>query len=331
MDQKEMMEGLDAAAGGDIERHRYMTGDGQACPEEKASDRMDKEGRKDTEILGHIALNTQPGINVEPELAAMPSISAEPKPDAKPSISAEQEPDVKLSASAEPEPVAKLRENPGSESDMESEGKQAQWEAGFTDDSWSKAVRQPDDQLRTTQDDEYRAWLVRERIRMESERRQLENEREQLLLEQQQFESDKKKFDHEVKRFKEKVRYEKNRMNEERNFFDAKFRLLEDGFKRLAKDKEQFAYEKKMFETMKKVNQYHDEMKQDEESFGESGYIPIFFFKGVTSPLGLKKRYKDLIKIFHPDNLFGDHDTILRINKEYEMMKKKFNYQKKTV
>ena len=82
---------------------------------------------------------------------------------------------------------------------------------------------------------------------------------------------------------------------------------------------------------MKKVNQYHDEMQDDGYSYGDGGYVPVFFFKGVNSPLGLKKRYKDLIKIFHPDNLFGDHDTILKINKEYEMMKKKFNYQKKTV
>ena len=35
----------------------------------------------------------------------------------------------------------------------------------------------------------------------------------------------------------------------------------------------------------------------------------------------LKKRYKDLIKIYHPDNLNGDKDTIQEINMEYEKMK----------
>ena len=79
------------------------------------------------------------------------------------------------------------------------------------------------------------------------------------------------------------------------------------------------------------MNSFHDDIQEDDLEFGESGYVPVFFFKGVTSSLGLKKRYKDLIKIFHPDNLFGDHETILKINKEYEMMKKKLNYQKKTV
>lgn len=45
------------------------------------------------------------------------------------------------------------------------------------------------------------------------------------------------------------------------------------------------------------------------------------FFHGVRNPLSLKKRYKDLIKIFHPDNIAGDKEIIQRINKEYEMLK----------
>jgi len=177
----------------------------------------------------------------------------------------------------------------------------------------------------------YKAWLVKEQIRMESERRLIRQQKEELLMEQQKLEAEKKEFGFEMKRWKDKIHFEKTRMDQERNFFDTKFKILENGFKQLAAEKEQFEYEKKMFETMKKVNGYHDDKQSDEFEFGENGYIPVFFFKGVTSPLGLKKRYKDLIKIFHPDNLFGDHDTILKINKEYEMMKKKFNYQKKTV
>lgn len=35
----------------------------------------------------------------------------------------------------------------------------------------------------------------------------------------------------------------------------------------------------------------------------------------------LKKRYKDLIKIYHPDNVAGDTRTVQEINKEYEKMK----------
>ena len=48
------------------------------------------------------------------------------------------------------------------------------------------------------------------------------------------------------------------------------------------------------------------------------------FFQGVHNPLSLKKRYKDLIKIFHPDNVAGDKDVIQRINKEYERLREKY-------
>ena len=48
------------------------------------------------------------------------------------------------------------------------------------------------------------------------------------------------------------------------------------------------------------------------------------FFQGVTNPLALKKRYKDLIKIFHPDNLAGDKEIIQRINREYDNLKREY-------
>ena len=46
------------------------------------------------------------------------------------------------------------------------------------------------------------------------------------------------------------------------------------------------------------------------------------FFTGVSNMLTLKKRYRDLIKIFHPDNLAGDTEIIQRINREYENLKR---------
>ena len=44
----------------------------------------------------------------------------------------------------------------------------------------------------------------------------------------------------------------------------------------------------------------------------------------MRNELALKKRYKDLIKIYHPDNLDGDTGTIQEINREYERLKKVF-------
>ena len=51
-------------------------------------------------------------------------------------------------------------------------------------------------------------------------------------------------------------------------------------------------------------------------------------FRGINGPLTLKKRYRELLKIFHPDNLSGDMDMVQMINKEYERLKKEFEKKK---
>ena len=44
------------------------------------------------------------------------------------------------------------------------------------------------------------------------------------------------------------------------------------------------------------------------------------FFKGVNDTDSVKKRYKDLLKIYHPDNTHGDNNIVLAINEEYERL-----------
>ncbi len=44
----------------------------------------------------------------------------------------------------------------------------------------------------------------------------------------------------------------------------------------------------------------------------------------MKNVLTLKKRYKDLTKIFHPDNVAGDTEVIQRINREYERLKREY-------
>ncbi len=44
--------------------------------------------------------------------------------------------------------------------------------------------------------------------------------------------------------------------------------------------------------------------------------------------VALKKRYKDLLKIYHPDNICGDNEILLKINKEYEELRSKFDISK---
>lgn len=51
----------------------------------------------------------------------------------------------------------------------------------------------------------------------------------------------------------------------------------------------------------------------------------IIYFNGVTDKASLKKRYHELLKIYHPDNQNGDTETVQRIQKEYEYLEHTFN------
>ena len=93
--------------------------------------------------------------------------------------------------------------------------------------------------------------------------------------------------------------------------------------RKLADEKEQFKREK----------QYHAweeqkrEQKKERKAYESESTLtmkPELFFRGVGNELMLKKRYKDLIKIYHPDNVAGDTRTVQEINKEYEKMKQLF-------
>ena len=113
--------------------------------------------------------------------------------------------------------------------------------------------------------------------------------------------------------FEERIRIknEQRKLQELNSFFDKKLKILQNGFCQLDLDRKQFEREKKLY----MQNRNNKEINcNSTNSFN--------FFKGVNSQLGLKKRYKDLLKIFHPDNLCGDVETVKRINQQYESMKK---------
>lgn len=103
---------------------------------------------------------------------------------------------------------------------------------------------------------------------------------------------------------------ERIRLREENVFFDKKMQILKSGFFQLDLDRKQFEREKKMY-------------KSRQRTFADAEGVP-YLFKGVNSSLGLKKRYKDLIKIFHPDNVCGDSDAVKEINRQYEALKRRF-------
>ena len=116
------------------------------------------------------------------------------------------------------------------------------------------------------------------------------------------------------------IEHEKERMAKENELFEKKLEILKKELYRLAVEKKAVEQERVRLEHMKK--QFNSE--KTSTSYSMRGQTTTFF-RGVGSELALKKRYKDLLKIYHPDNLCGDTDTVQRINQEFASLKKKYD------
>ena len=100
--------------------------------------------------------------------------------------------------------------------------------------------------------------------------------------------------------------------------FELKWDMLIRETQKLADDKKQFERKKKFFEHVQ-VNAEDSYSQTDNIVHGE------MFFSGVSTQKALKKRYKELIKIYHPDGESGDTATVAEINREYEDLKTQMN------
>lgn len=152
----------------------------------------------------------------------------------------------------------------------------------------------------TNEDDlkELKIWLFQENVRLQNERRELEENRSRFIKERAQFRDEMNSLNH-------RMVMERKRLKDESLFFDKKMQILQDGFRQLEMDRRKFEKDKLLYESERNAGQ-------------ESGEIAEVLFSGVNNVLGLKKRYRDLIKIFHPDNLCGDARIVQIINQEYE-------------
>lgn len=158
----------------------------------------------------------------------------------------------------------------------------------------------------------FKQWLFEENIRVENEKKELN----EIYL---KFIDEKKQFQEEMKILNSRVLSERKRLKEESLFFDKKMAILKGGFEQLDLDRKKFEKEKQLYENEM------DQARERRKGIADSEMASLFF-KGVNNPLTLKKRYKDLIKIFHPDNICGDTDTIQMINREYERLREEFEY-----
>ncbi|MDE6639714.1 MAG: hypothetical protein K2K63_04255 [Acetatifactor sp.] len=151
---------------------------------------------------------------------------------------------------------------------------------------------------------EAKLWLFQENIR-------LENARKELAESQERFTKERVQFRRELEELNRRTLQERKRLKEENLFFEKKLAILQDGFRQLDEDRKTLERQRQVLaEQRKRSVQYADEEPILEETVKR-------LFAGINNPLALRKRHRDLVKIFHPDNLFGDAALVQMINKEY--------------
>ena len=153
-------------------------------------------------------------------------------------------------------------------------------------------------------------WLFTENVRVATEKKNMEDMRERFIEERTQFQE-------EMKTLNQAILQSRKRLKQEEQFFTAKMQILQNGFAELEMDRKELEREKKAFEAEKAL----EASRPKQQNFLDDADV---LFAGVNSPMALKKRYRDLLKIYHPDNVAGDSSVVLVINQEYERLSSLF-------
>lgn len=151
-----------------------------------------------------------------------------------------------------------------------------------------------------------KAWLFKENIRIETERIELKRMSEKFQKEREQFRD-------EMTELNQRIVTERKRLKQDEMFFDKKMDILKNGFIQLDAERKEFERNKIKFEAAK-----------EQGSDSGSSVTVQMLFKGTNSILALKKRYRELLKLYHPDNMSGDTEMVMLINKAYEEKKKEY-------
>lgn len=157
----------------------------------------------------------------------------------------------------------------------------------------------------------FEQWCFRETDLIEQKKQALRKEKREIERERRKLEREKREFLF-VKDSADK------RMEKEKQLFEMKWKILEEELKKVADEKLQVEKQRKFY-------QYVAE-HEERDANANSGRIVRgdMFFVGVEDKQALKKRYKDLLKIYHPDNVAGDVGTIQEINREYDRLQEKY-------
>lgn len=141
---------------------------------------------------------------------------------------------------------------------------------------------------------------------------EFEDKKQTLRKEKQKLEKERRDLERERREFSIQKKLETRQREKEKQLFEMKWKILEEEMKRLADERQQVERQRNFY---KYVTEYETCEAEQNHVKGD------MFFIGVENAQALKKRYKDLLKIYHPDNVSGDTETVLEIKREYDKLK----------
>ncbi len=155
--------------------------------------------------------------------------------------------------------------------------------------------------------------LEQEEMFLATEQSKLAQQIEELVNEQKNLENAQLHFEKEKDSYKKMREGEEKRLEQQKNLFDMKWKILEEEIVQLTEEKKKFELEK----------EFHSRVNSFSSGDRVTADVDIFF-TGIDNELALRKRYKDLMKIFHPDNVCGDSGVVQEINRQYAELKERY-------
>ena len=156
---------------------------------------------------------------------------------------------------------------------------------------------------------EIKLWLFKESVRLRDEKFDLEMQRKDFLNERENAREDNRRYEARLETRSEQIRREEE-------LIEQKHAVIKRGFEELDRDRQAInAREQSLRER---------EAQLEERIAGslslESKEVNDVLFRGADNILLIKKRYKDLLKMFHPDCLGGDTEMVKSLNRTYDRL-----------
>lgn len=171
---------------------------------------------------------------------------------------------------------------------------------------------------------EIKSWMFQEQVRIQARRDELMAFNHELMQTKRELEREREDLNAREKAFKK--RYENNEA-----LIAKELKIIEDAYLQLELDKKalecerlNFEHEKTKYRKQKMSGTSRANTHQYSGGATAADYDGTSFFRGVDSELALRKRYKELLKIFHPDNKCGDTKTLVKIQTEYDSLRSRY-------